>query len=115
MSQPKPSMDEEMSHRSDINDPSIMVESASAAPAEILVSWDGPDDPDCPQNMPRARKWLITLVFGSVTVWVTFSSSVFSPAVAITAEEYHVSNEVTTLGTSLTVWVCFDLVPHVLD
>lgn len=85
------------------------MESRSAEPTEILVNWDGPDDPECPQNMSRARKWLITLVFGSVTVWVTFSSSVFSPAVPVTAREYQVSTEVTTLGTSLTVLVCFIL------
>lgn len=27
----------------------------------ILVDWDGPDDPDYPQNFPLAKKWRITM------------------------------------------------------
>lgn len=78
---------------------------------DILVDLDGPDDPGNPQNLPVARKWLIIALFSSLTVWVTFSSSVFSAAVPITAEEYHVSTEVTTLGTSLTVLVGYYGIP----
>jgi hypothetical protein len=33
------------------------------------------------------------------------SSSIFSAAVEVTAKEYHVSDEMTTLGTSLTLLV----------
>ncbi|KAJ5378242.1 Major facilitator superfamily domain general substrate transporter [Penicillium cataractarum] len=68
-----------------------------------LVEWNGPDDPENPQNFSPSKKWLITVLFSSMTTWVTFSSSVFSAAVEVTAKEYHVSNEVTTLGTSLTL------------
>ena len=71
-----------------------------------LVEWDGPDDPENPQNFPVRKKWLITCLFGSLTMWVTFSSSVFSSATAVTSKEFHVSTEVMTLGTSLTVLVC---------
>ena len=71
-----------------------------------LVEWDGPDDPENPQNFSKPRKWLITLVFSTMTCWVTFSSSVFSPAVVATSEQFHVSTEVMTLGTSLAVLVC---------
>jgi DHA1 family multidrug resistance protein-like MFS transporter len=70
-----------------------------------LVEWDGPDDPENPQNFSRGRKWLITMILSTLTVWITFSSSVFSEATMVTAEEYHVSTEVMTLATSLPVFV----------
>ncbi|KAL1965737.1 hypothetical protein VTN77DRAFT_5237 [Rasamsonia byssochlamydoides] len=69
-----------------------------------LVEWDGPDDPENPQNFSRMRKWLITMILSTLTVWITFSSSVFSEATLVTAKEYHVATEVTTLATSLPVF-----------
>lgn len=75
-----------------------------------LVEWDGPDDPENPQNFSRLRKWVITMILSTMTVWITFSSSVFSEATLVTAEEYHVSTEVTTLATSLPVFVSHPVV-----
>lgn len=75
-----------------------------------LVEWDGPDDPENPQNFSRSRKWLITMILSTMTVWITFSTSVFSEATLVTAEEYHVSTEVTTLATSLPVFVSHPVV-----
>jgi len=71
-----------------------------------LVEWDGPDDPENPQNFSTARKWTITMIFSSLTIWGTFSSSVFSQATQITAAEFGVSDEVMILATSLPLWVC---------
>lgn len=68
-----------------------------------LVEWDGPDDPGNPMNWPNSKKWLVTIVMGSMTFCITFASSVFSNATMPTAALYHVSTEVTTLGTSLFV------------
>ena len=68
-----------------------------------LIDWDGPDDPENPMNWSRSKKWITTAMLGIVTFCVTFASSVFSNATFITAKEYHVSTEVTTLGTSLFV------------
>lgn len=70
-----------------------------------LVEWDGPDDPENPQNWPKWKKWVYTMTLSSLTVWITFASSVFSTATLATAEEFHVSTEVTTLGTSLMMFV----------
>ncbi|KAJ5388624.1 Citrinin biosynthesis cluster MFS transporter mrr1 [Penicillium cosmopolitanum] len=69
-----------------------------------LVEWDGPDDPENPQNFSRIRKWVITVVMSSMTMWITFASSVFSTATLVTAKEFNVSTEVMILGTSLTVF-----------
>lgn len=70
-----------------------------------LVEWDGPNDPEHPMNFPLWKKSLITCIFSTLTIWVTFSSSVFSAAAGITSKEFDVSVEVMTLGTSLTVLV----------
>ncbi len=34
----------------------------------VLVTWDGPDDPDNPQNFRTSKKWLITVVCCALTV-----------------------------------------------
>lgn len=71
----------------------------------FLVEWDGPDDPGNPQNIPVWRKWVITMCVSSLTIWITFATSVFSQASVATAEEFGVSTEVTILGTSLPLFV----------
>ena len=68
-----------------------------------VIEFDGPDDPLDPQNMPPWRKWVLAVSLGSITLVVTFASSVFSTATAVTANEFGVPLEVTTLGTSLFV------------
>ena len=68
-----------------------------------LVEFDGPDDPTNPQNWKTWKKWLYTSFYGLVTFAVTFASSIFSTAVMPTSAEYHVSEEVMLLGTSLFV------------
>ncbi|RAL14830.1 MFS transporter [Aspergillus homomorphus CBS 101889] len=69
-----------------------------------LVDWDGPDDPENPQNMAYLRKWIITMSMAFMTMWITFASSVFSTATLVTAKEFNVSTEVMILGTSLVVF-----------
>ncbi|KAE8384529.1 major facilitator superfamily domain-containing protein [Aspergillus alliaceus] len=69
-----------------------------------LVDWEGKDDPENPQNYSNLRKWVITLTMSSMTVWITFASSVFSTATLVTAKEFNVSAEVMVLGTSLVVF-----------
>ena len=68
-----------------------------------LIVWDGPNDPENPLNWSASKKWIITVVLGFMTFCVTFASSVFSNATFVTAKEFGVAPEVTTLGTSLFV------------
>ena len=70
-----------------------------------LVDWEGPNDPENPQNMPQWKKWMITWLLAFLNVWVTFSSTIFASAVTTTSHEYNVSRVVMTLGVSLTVLV----------
>lgn len=69
-----------------------------------LIEWNGPDDPENPQNMPHWRKWVITMTMSSMTMWLTFASSVFSTATLVTAQQFGVSTEVMILATSLVVF-----------
>ncbi|KAK8194860.1 major facilitator superfamily domain-containing protein [Phyllosticta capitalensis] len=73
------------------------------SPEDNIVGWNGPNDPENPQNFPRAKKWVITLSLSMITFCITFASSVFSTATFVAAREFHVSTEVMTLGTSLFV------------
>ena len=70
-----------------------------------VVGWDGPNDPQNPQNWKKSKKYIVTVFYASLTFCITFSSSVFSTATQVTAKQYGVSNEVMTLGTSLFVLV----------
>ena len=72
-----------------------------------LVGWDGPDDPQNPQNWPKSKKYTTTIFYATLTFCLTFSSSIFSTATMVTAKQYGVSSEVMTLGTSLFVFVLF--------
>ncbi len=68
-----------------------------------LIEWNGPDDPENPQNWPNGKKWRVTMALALMTFCVTFASSVFSNATVAVANLYGVSTEVSTLGTSLFV------------
>ncbi|KAF6217424.1 hypothetical protein HO133_006894 [Letharia lupina] len=69
-----------------------------------VVGWDGPNDPENPHNWKKSKKYTVTVFYASMTFCITFASSVFSTATAVTAEKYGVSTEVMTLGTSLFVF-----------
>ncbi|RQM04528.1 hypothetical protein DH86_00004445 [Scytalidium sp. 3C] len=70
-----------------------------------LVGWEGPDDPQNPQNWPKSKKYLVTVLYAILTFTLTFSSSIFSTATDATSKEFGVSTEVMTLGTGLIVLV----------
>ncbi|KAH3911925.1 hypothetical protein HBH56_130480 [Parastagonospora nodorum] len=67
-----------------------------------LVDWYGSGDAGNPQNLPRWRKWLITMSIALYVLTTTFASSVFSPAAMATSREFGVSLEVMVgAGTSM--------------
>ncbi|CAI7568833.1 unnamed protein product [Penicillium bialowiezense] len=107
---PRLSMDQTMGSRPATDPENDVEKSEPEAQAETerkdpnLVEWDGPDDPENPQNFSYLRKWVITVTMSSMTMWITFASSVFSTATQVTAKEFNVSSEVMILGTSLCVF-----------
>ena len=65
-----------------------------------LVDWDGPDDPENPQNFSKLRKWYTTMILSSLTFTVVFSSSIFSSGEMEVAKKFGISEVVATLGLS---------------
>ncbi|MCJ1223373.1 hypothetical protein MMC12_000013 [Toensbergia leucococca] len=70
-----------------------------------LINWEGPDDPENPQNWKASKKWWMTIGMSMMTFCITFASSIFSTDTIVTARDFHLSIEVTTLGTTLFVLV----------
>lgn len=68
-----------------------------------LVTWDGPNDPENPQNWPRRTKLLRSAAPLCVVFAIAFASSIFGSATGVTAKEYNVSQEVMSLGVALFV------------
>ncbi|KAI0061389.1 MFS polyamine transporter [Artomyces pyxidatus] len=66
-----------------------------------LVAWDGPDDPENPQNWSYGYKWWVTVVCSIMTINVTFASSAPSSATLYIAADLHTSAEVSYLVTSI--------------
>jgi MFS transporter, DHA1 family, multidrug resistance protein len=78
-------------------------EAATQSKDPHLVDWDGSDDPENPQNWPKTKKWLVTMCLASITLTITFASSVFSTGTIIVSEQFNVGTEIGILGTSLFV------------
>lgn len=70
---------------------------------EYVVEFDGPHDPLHPQNWPMRKKLVIAVVLGYTTLVAAFTSSIFSAATKVVAEQFGVSTEVGLLGLSLYV------------
>jgi multidrug resistance protein len=85
---------------------------SSNAEGSDLVDWDGPQDPENPQNWSPKYKWYTIMILACMTFVVSFGSSVWSTATVVTAEEFGVSQEVMILGVTLYV-VGFALGPLV--
>ncbi|ERF72994.1 hypothetical protein EPUS_08851 [Endocarpon pusillum Z07020] len=68
-----------------------------------LVVLTGPHDPLDPLHLPPWRKWFCASILGAMTFAATFSSSVFSAAARVTAQEFGVAPETMALATSLYV------------
>ncbi|KAI9457481.1 MFS polyamine transporter [Lactarius psammicola] len=70
-------------------------------PEPRVVTWDGPNDPNNPQNWSYGYKWFITLICGLLTLNVTFASSAPASSTPSIAKEFGSSTEVSYLITSM--------------
>ncbi|KAF2101194.1 putative MFS multidrug transporter [Rhizodiscina lignyota] len=68
---------------------------------DVIVDFDGPDDPYLPLNWPFKKKIITTALYGFTTMGATFASSVYSPGIIQISHDFHVGQEVSTLGLSL--------------
>ena len=67
-----------------------------------VVEWI-PNDPRNPMLFSTSRKWLITLSVSITTLAIAFASTAYSGSIPQVIEQFHVSDEVATLGVSLFV------------
>ncbi|KAI4105675.1 MAG: hypothetical protein L6R37_002574 [Teloschistes peruensis] len=68
---------------------------------DVLVDFDGPDDPYRPINWPFRKKLVTTILYGFTTMGSTWASSVYSPAIQPISQQFHVGTEVSLLGLSV--------------
>ncbi|PSN74014.1 MFS general substrate transporter [Corynespora cassiicola Philippines] len=69
--------------------------------ADVIVDFEGPDDPYRPINWPTSKKIVTTLFYGLTTMSATWASSAYSAGTEVIAREFHVGNQVSVLGTTL--------------
>jgi len=68
---------------------------------DSYINWDGPDDPDHPQNWSFWWKVYATLALAIMNLVTTIASSIFGSGSALLVKEFNVTKEVTVLGTTL--------------
>ena len=68
---------------------------------DVLVDFEGPDDPYRPLNWPMKKKVVTTMLYGLTTMGATLSSAIYSAGVQQIGQRFEVSREVSTLGISL--------------
>jgi DHA1 family multidrug resistance protein-like MFS transporter len=68
---------------------------------DVVVHFDGPEDPYKALNWTPKRKIITTALYGLTTMTATWASSTFSPGTVDVSKEFHVGTQVATLGTSL--------------
>jgi hypothetical protein len=68
---------------------------------DVVVNFDGPDDPYNPLNWAFKKKVITTVLYGFTTMGSTWASSVYSPAIDQVAGDFQVGTEVSSLGISL--------------
>jgi DHA1 family multidrug resistance protein-like MFS transporter len=69
--------------------------------ADVLVDFEGEDDPYRPMNWPTKKKITTTLMYGFTTMSATWASSSYSAGTEQIAQEFHVGTQVAVLGTTL--------------
>lgn len=68
---------------------------------DVIVDFEGPDDPYRPLNWGFRKKAVTTVLYGLTTMGTTWASSIYSTGTDQIAAEFNISTEVATLGTSL--------------
>ncbi|EIN05407.1 MFS general substrate transporter [Punctularia strigosozonata HHB-11173 SS5] len=71
---------------------------------DIIVDWDGPDDPHNPRNWTFRRKWAATVIVSAFTFISPVSSSMIAPAAGQVAEQFGITSSV-VLAMSISVFV----------
>ncbi|KAI5306184.1 hypothetical protein KEM56_001932 [Ascosphaera pollenicola] len=68
---------------------------------DVIVDFDGPDDPYKPLNWPFRKKCITTILYGLTTMGATWASAIYAAGAPQIEKEFGIGNEVAELGTSL--------------
>ncbi|CAD6569569.1 MAG: hypothetical protein ASARMPRED_002949 [Alectoria sarmentosa] len=75
-----------------------------ATGVEMIVDFDGKDDPYRPMNWPFRKKVITTILYGFTTSWITFTSAIYSAGVQQIAHDFDVSMQVSATGISMVMF-----------
>ncbi|KAL3480240.1 major facilitator superfamily domain-containing protein [Aspergillus californicus] len=68
---------------------------------DVIVDFDGPDDPYRPLNWSFRKKAITTVLYGLTTMGATWASAIYSAGTEEVSSQFGVGEEVSTLGTTL--------------
>ncbi|THY13926.1 MFS general substrate transporter [Aureobasidium pullulans] len=71
---------------------------------DIVVEFDGDDDPHNPQNWSTFKRIYTTALWALTTSWITFASAIYSVGLAEISEEFDTSYTTANAGTALLIW-----------
>ncbi|KAF5026579.1 hypothetical protein F66182_1304 [Fusarium sp. NRRL 66182] len=57
-----------------------------------IVGWDGPDDPENPQNWSAGKKWVNIVLLSFMTFLTPFASSMFAPGIPQVMKDFGVDS-----------------------
>ncbi|KAJ4989056.1 MFS multidrug transporter [Stagonosporopsis vannaccii] len=80
------SEDEETAYNPGFN----AIESALKLEQDIIITWDGPNDPANPLNWSQSRKWVVTMLVSMFTFISPFSSTMVTPALPVIADDFDI-------------------------
>ncbi|KAL3258503.1 hypothetical protein ABHI18_006008 [Aspergillus niger] len=63
--------------------------------SDIVVDWNGPDDPECPRNWPKSRKWLNVLLISLQGTLSPIASTILTLGVFDIASEFRLTSPYT--------------------
>jgi len=89
---------------SDVRSPVNLSKSMDLKPMKPkyeVVTWDGPSDPENPYNWPDATKFRVSFIVIWFALNAAVSSSISTTAIIALTEAFPISQEVSTLATSL--------------
>ncbi|PGH17240.1 hypothetical protein AJ80_04882 [Polytolypa hystricis UAMH7299] len=80
----------------------------------VYVEWDGPEDPQNPQNWPLAKRMAHVILAGATAFIANISSTAFAPAAELAGHEFNVDNETVAAFTVTIYLLGFALGPLVI-
>lgn len=86
------------------NDPSETSSGTALGSKEVIVTWEGEDDPENPYNWPFLYKLLFTFEIGILTAFVYMASAIYTPGVDQIMEKMNVGLTVAVLPLTLFVF-----------